>query len=48
MIKAMIVTGPARDRRIEAVQPSARRVALGGKEKDLRGRKALGDFEMKK
>jgi hypothetical protein len=33
---------------LKAVQPSARRVALGGKEKDLRGRKASGDFEMKK
>jgi hypothetical protein len=30
------------------VQPSARRGTLGCKEKDLRARKRLGDFEMKK
>jgi hypothetical protein len=31
-----------------AVQPSARRVVVGGKERDLWGRKASGDLEMKK
>jgi hypothetical protein len=33
---------------LETVQPSARRGTIGRKEKDLRGRKAPGDFEMKK
>jgi hypothetical protein len=33
---------------LKAVQPSARRVARGGKEKLLWGREALGGFEMKK